>query len=107
MVKNVKLDKKAAVVLVSAGAAGSRLFTVNSLENNIIELKEESVFLGTIIAPDAKVMIEKDAFFKGAICAEEIDVQKDVTFVPHGSSMSPVAATSVLADEAGGKARRC
>ena len=92
VLKKVKLDKKAAVVLVSAGSAGSRLFTVNSLENKKIELKQESVFLGTLIAPDAKVKIEKDAFFKGAISAEEIDVKKDVTFVPHGSSVAPPAA---------------
>ncbi len=102
VVEKVKLDKKAAVVLVSAGAAGSRLFTVNSLENKNIELKQESVFLGTLIAPDAKVKIEKDAFFKGAICAEEIDVKKDVTFVPHGSSVvPPTAMPSVLVDEVG------
>ncbi|MFB3132774.1 MAG: T9SS type A sorting domain-containing protein, partial [Rhodothermales bacterium] len=102
VVGKVKLDKKAAVALVSAGAAGSRLFTVNSLENKNIELKEESVFFGTIIAPEAKVKIEKEAFFKGAICAEEIDVKKDVTFVPHGSSVLPPAALpSVLADEVG------
>ena len=106
VVKTVKLDKKAAVVLVSAGAADSRLFTIHSL-HKLIELKQESVFLGTIIAPKAKVVIEKNAFFKGAICAQEIDVKQNVTFMPHGRSVPPLAAASVLADETGGRTRRC
>ena len=102
VVGKVELDKQAAGALVSAGEASSRLFTVNSLENENIELKKGSVFLGTIIAPEAKVKIEKEAFFKGVICAEEIDVKKDVTFVPHGSSVAPPAALpSVLVDEVG------
>ena len=39
--------------------------------------------LGTFIAPEGVVQLDKEVFFKGAICAKEIEVKKDVTFVPY------------------------
>jgi len=50
------------------------------------------------VAPDAKVEMKKEARFRGAICAKEIDVKKDVVFIHHSSSMSlPKKSAPVIA----------
>jgi hypothetical protein len=41
--------------------------------------------LGSIIAPDDKVHLKKNVSFQGAICAKEIDIDKEATFLHHDS----------------------
>ena len=65
-----------------------------------VKIGKSSIVLGTIIAPDALVSLGKKSSFKGAICAEKIEVKKGTTFLRHGSATSlPKMAPMTTGDE--------
>jgi hypothetical protein len=63
---------------------GSILFTVTTKQNTPLEFDKSSQFFGTYVAPNATVRMKWDHIsFKGAICAQRIDIHKDCFFVDH------------------------
>ncbi len=62
--------------------------TVNC-DNSKVKLSKQSVFLGNLIAPDAKVDMKKDAYLKGSICAKEVVLSKGSQVVNQGSNALP------------------
>jgi hypothetical protein len=62
---------------------GSRFVTFNSLADVIVH--KDALVLGSINAPGKKVHVHKNVIFQGAICANEININKDVLFFHHES----------------------
>ena len=62
--------------------------------DNLIEIGLKSFVYGSIVAPDAKVNIDDGLLFKGAICAETIEVGMGGRFLHHsfGSTTKPIVA---------------
>ena len=62
-----------------------------------IKIRKRTVFNGcNLVAPNAKVKVQKSAFFKGLICAREVDVQKRAVLVGHESTTTPKDMEVVL-----------
>ena len=94
VVNDVKFEKETEVDIVPLGDAGSTLVRINTLDD--VTIKKEARILGTIVAPEGKVLVDKEGFFKGLICAKEIEVKKEGTLLFHGASI-PSAQASVQA----------
>jgi cytoskeletal protein CcmA (bactofilin family) len=69
--------------------------TFNSLYSRTIKIRKRSVFLGTLNAPYAKVKIQEDAFFKGALSARKIEIEHRVAAVFHASETTPGMAADL------------
>jgi hypothetical protein len=61
---------------------------VFNIKGTAIKWRDNTVWLGSIVAPKAQVSLGENAFFKGTICAKQIELQTDVVAVYHGSSTS-------------------
>lgn len=72
------------------GISPTNEVTIWVASNRSIKLRERTIFNGcNLIAPFAEVKVQKNAFFKGVICARSVDVQKHATVVGHNSSATP------------------
>ena len=83
------------VMNVIDGASENVTFNVGG---NGVHIRDRSVWFGSIIAPDAKVKLQKETFFKGTICARQIELHRRV-IVMHHSSTAPLP--KVLAENEG------
>ena len=72
------------VVITPGGEDATREVTFNFEDDATVKIGEDAIVLGTLNAPDARVEL-KGAHFKGAICADEINVREDSTVRHHGS----------------------
>ena len=98
----LKFDKDAEVEITPLGEAGSAYLRFNSLHNKKIEFKDRARILGSFIAPAGKITLSKEVFFKGSICAAEIEVAQETTLRWHDrldGTAAPLA--SVKGQEAG------
>jgi len=86
VVMQILFDKETEVVIYPNGASDTKLVTFNTMHCGDMKIGDDSRFLGSIVAPSAKVVIQQHVSFKGSVCAEKVDVNKDVTFLPHTSS---------------------
>jgi hypothetical protein len=78
-------DKEDIEVLTLNGA--TRLLTFRTKQTTPLEFDKGAHLVGTYIAPNATVRMKWDQIdFKGAICAERIDIHKDCRFVDHAST---------------------
>jgi hypothetical protein len=74
-----------------------------------VDIGEEALISGWIIAPQAEVHFDEDCKFKGAVVAEAITVDDEVIFVPHSSSLllskaAPAASDGEAANKSTGVA---
>lgn len=77
------------------GANPSEKVTIWSSDDGSIKIRDDVVFNGcNLIAPDAEVRFQKRSFFKGAVCARAVDVQKTAVVVNHQSQMTPAEASA-------------
>ncbi len=77
------------------GANPTEKVTVWSTDDGSIKVRDDVVFNGcNLIAPDAEVRFQKRSFFKGAVCARAVDVQKTAVVVNHQSLMTPAEASA-------------
>lgn len=77
------------------GANPSEKVTIWSSDDGSIKVRDNVVFNGcNLIAPDAEVRFQKRSFFKGAVCARAVDVQKTAVVVNHQSLMTPAEASA-------------
>ncbi len=88
-------EKFAKVQIVPYGDKGSASVTFKSLHDVVIG--ESSLILGSIVAPQYKVDIKKEANFKGSIRANEIFIDDYAIFLDHASTR--ILSKDQLADE--------
>ncbi|MFQ5604074.1 MAG: T9SS type A sorting domain-containing protein [bacterium] len=86
-------------VTIDGPAAGieSRFVTVNCTDD--MRIDQGARVLGNLIAPRHHVFLKKEAVFKGAICARNIQVEEGVTLLHYGSTTA-LPKRVLLADEA-------
>lgn len=94
----LKFDKAVEVVILPSELY-SWLVTFNVESHDDINIGSNAKVLGTIIAPEALVTLGTYSTFKGAICAEDIEVEKGATFLHHSSSTSISTAARLLAGD--------
>ncbi len=56
-----------------------------TLQSDELELGKEAYFLGTLLAPNADVVLKKNTQLRGAICAKSIEIERDCLFIGHNS----------------------
>lgn len=91
-----------AKVEILGGNENTGLVTFNFEKSQAVILGKQATVLGTIIAPRANVTLENGARFKGAIIAEEIEVEKNAVFLHHSSS-TPLPKTDPPAEAEAGE----
>jgi len=79
---------KQSEVVISSGEAGSSEVTFTSLQSSQLVIGEKAKVLGSIIAPEATVMLSKNSRFRGSICADQVKVSKAAVFLHHSSAGS-------------------
>jgi len=82
--EKLEFGKKVTMKLTPSTASTS-LITFN-IDDDVVVIGEGSKVFGSFIAPEATVEIGRKARFKGAVCAENIIVQKGARFVHHSST---------------------
>jgi len=85
VVSNLQLGKKATLRLLPDGEDDSDLVTFCTLQSTPVSIGKEAYFLGTLNAPNAKLTLAKNSQLRGAICANEIVVERDCLFLHHDS----------------------
>ncbi len=85
VVSNLQLGKEVEIRLAPNGESDSKLVTFYTLQNTSVSVGKEAYFLGTLNAPNAKVTLVKNSQLRGAICANEILVERDCLFLHHDS----------------------
>jgi cytoskeletal protein CcmA (bactofilin family) len=82
--------KSSEVLIKPGGEAQSDLLTFNFTDDDdnngdddFVKIGKKAKVLGTIIAPDAWVVLQSKSRFKGAICAENIVVKSKVVALHH------------------------
>ncbi len=83
VVSELEIDEKVEVSITPGGHLSSNQVTFTTLQRKELEIGEESLFMGWLIAPHAKVLFEEDCGFKGAVVAKAIALEEGVIFVPH------------------------
>ena len=81
------LDFDDAIEIQVVGGS-TKAVTFNSLQSNKIDIGKYSLIMGNIVAPKAEVHFSYGDAFKGAVFADKVTVDKDVTIHHHDS---PVA----------------
>jgi hypothetical protein len=61
------------------------LVTFNTLQSSAVSFGKEAYLLGSFNAPNAKVTLVKNSQLRGAICANEILIERDCLFLHHDS----------------------
>ncbi len=96
VVKKIDFDKETLVDVTASNDNGSRYLTFNSLDGDI-DVGDRARARGSLIAPEGKVKLHEEALYQGAICAKDIDVDKDVIFYSHTSAnVLPEAAVQAV-----------
>jgi hypothetical protein len=85
VVSNLQLGKEVEIRLLPNGEADSKLVAFNTLQSSQVDVGKEAYFLGALNAPNAKVVLKKNSQLRGAICANEIVVERDCLFLHHDS----------------------
>ncbi|MCG8605925.1 T9SS type A sorting domain-containing protein [bacterium] len=87
--------KSSEVIIKPNGEVDSKLVTFNFIDDDddngdddYVKIGKKSKVLGTIVAPDAWVILESKSSFKGAICAENIVVKSKVAALHHDAATS-------------------
>jgi hypothetical protein len=85
VVNKLQLGKEAAIQLLPNGESDSKLVTFNTLQTSSVSFGKEAYLLGSFNAPNAKVTLVKNSQLRGAICANEILIERDCLFLHHDS----------------------
>ncbi len=107
VVTALEFEEYTEVVITPSGQASTNQVTFTTLQQDTVDIGDESLILGWIIAPQAEVHFDEDCRFKGAVVAEAITVDDEVIFVPHSSSLllskaSPAVGDNENADKSAG-----
>ena len=92
VVSDVKFEKETEVQIVPLGEAGSPFLRINTLDD--VTIKKDARILGTVVAPEGNLTIEKKGYFRGLACAKQIEVKKDGTMLFHGAPAPAMLASA-------------
>ena len=84
------------------GDDDSRLITFCTLQSQAITIGKEALFIGTLIAPNAKVTFVKNSRIRGCVCAKVIEIERDCLWFYHdgtGGGGTPTPVADAGADE--------
>ncbi len=98
VVTALEFEERTEVVITPSGQASTNQVTFTTLQQDTVDIGDESLILGWIIAPQAEVHFDEDCRFKGAVVAEAITVDEEVIFVPHSSSLHLSKAAPAASD---------
>jgi len=87
VVDELDFDEDIEIVITPFGQAASNQVTFTTLQHSKVDIEEDALILGWIIAPRAEVHFDEDCRFKGSVVAKSISVEEDVIFVPHSSTL--------------------
>ena len=74
--------------------------TIWSASTSTMSVRRGAIFNGcNLIAPEARIKFQKLSFFKGLVCAERVEVQKQATVVSHTSSETPKTVELLALEE--------
>lgn len=90
-----ELSDEPGILWIATTGGGTERATFTTLQSDIVQIEQRSIIRGTLIALHAKVRLERDGEFKGALYANKIRIDAKVKFQPHGSS-APFAKPSGL-----------
>ena len=62
-----------------------------------VKLRDNDVWFGTILAPDATVTLDKGVYYQGSICAEQIFVRDKVVVLKHSTGSGTTTHLTSLA----------
>ncbi len=96
VVDELDFDEDIEIVITPFGQAASNQVTFTTLQHNKVDVEEDALILGWIIAPRAEVHFDEDCRFKGSVVAKSISVEEDVIFVPHSSTLHLTKAHALL-----------
>jgi hypothetical protein len=82
--KELEFDEHTEIVITPAGATNQVAFT--ALQHKKVDIGEESLILGWLIAPNAEVHFDEKCRFQGSVVAKSITVEEDVIFFSHAST---------------------
>ncbi|MGH7452145.1 MAG: FlgD immunoglobulin-like domain containing protein [bacterium] len=104
VVTALEFEERTEVVITPSGQASTNQVTFTTLQQDTVDIGDESLILGWIIAPQAEVHFDEDCRFKGSVVAEAITVDDEVIFVSHSSALllskaSPAARDAETADK--------
>ncbi len=101
LVQKFHFDTDVEIVITPAVEVSARFVTFNDMGSEDLHIHERSHVSGNINAPNAKLILYDGVFFKGAVAAEEIEVQKNVTCLHHnyGSIVSLPKSSTLAADD--------
>ncbi len=85
VVSNFQFGQESVVRLLPNGENDSELVTFFTLQSSSVTLGRETYLLGNFNAPNAKVTLVKNSQLRGAICANELIVERDCLFLHHDS----------------------
>ncbi|NUO82343.1 T9SS type A sorting domain-containing protein [candidate division KSB1 bacterium] len=85
VVDKLQFGQESVVRLLPNGEDDSELVTFFTLQSSSVTLGRETYLLGNFNAPNAKVTLAKNSQLRGAICAEELLVERDCLFLHHDS----------------------
>jgi hypothetical protein len=87
VVTELKFEARTEIIITPSGQTSTNQLTFTTLQPDTVDIGDESLILGWIIAPNAEVHFDEDCRFKGSVVAEAITVDEEVIFVPHSSAM--------------------
>lgn len=99
VVTNLRFNPETTSNILPSGEAGTTSVTFTTRQSTQMVIAKECYLLGTIIAPNACVLVGKNTSFKGSLIADKIYVERDVTLLHHYSSGSLPVPKPVLAQD--------
>lgn len=83
VVSKLEFEEEVEIRITPDGHVSSNQVTFTTLQHKDVEIGEESLILGWLIAPNAEVSFEEECVFKGSVVAKAISIEEEVIFVPH------------------------
>jgi len=100
VVKKFEYKKDVVMTLLPFGEVDSRYVIFNIFNHGHghghghLHIEEGARIFGTIVAPEARVHLKKETYFRGSICAKDIDVDKDGVLLHHDAAVEALAKSN-------------
>ncbi|MDZ7313674.1 MAG: T9SS type A sorting domain-containing protein, partial [candidate division KSB1 bacterium] len=83
VVSKLQLGKDIVIRVLPDGEAASTKVTFNTMQTSKLEIGKEAYVIGSINAPKATVVLLNNSQFRGGLCADKIEIRRDVLFLQH------------------------
>ncbi len=99
IVSNMEFKKGVVSKIIPDGDAGSIKVVYNSLQTTDLRIGRGSRVLGSIIAPNSEVNLERETLFRGAVCAYRVKLEQFSVALHHFATAKLPADSVALAKE--------